>query len=113
MLNSLPSIDQSRFILCSPAEIPYTFYIWRVVIELLHCLPSETLKCLAIAATIWEKLEESKDCWKMSRGEGKEVGSKRRATMGRSNCGEAEDAEGALGEVGNEMATVDATLMRE
>lgn len=112
-LNSLPSIDQSRFVLCSPTEVPYTFYIRGVVIEFLHCLYSETLECLAIAATIWEKLQESKDCWKVRRGKRKKVGSKGRATVGCGNCGQAEDAKSALGEVCNEITTIDATLMHE
>lgn len=78
-----------------------------------HCFPSETLECFSIASTIREKLEESKDCWKVSRSQGKEVRSKRRATMGCSDCGQAEDAKSTLAEVGNEITAVDTTLMHE
>ena len=109
----LPRINESGFIVSSPAEVSYTFYVLCVVIELLHCCLSKILKSLAIAVTIWEKLEESNDSWKASRGKGKEVGSKGRAMMGCGNSSQTEDMEGALGEMGDKIPTVNTTLMDE
>lgn len=47
----------------------------------------------------------------MIRGKRKEMGSERRAAMGCGNGGEAEDAEGALCKMSDEMTTINTTLM--
>ena len=40
------------------------------------------------------------------------MGRKRRAAMGCGNRGQAENAKGALGEMRNEITTINATLMQ-
>lgn len=60
----LPSIDQTRVVDGTPAEIFDAFHVWCLLIEVVHALPCEKFECFAVSSSVWEKIEKEEDLWK-------------------------------------------------